>query len=58
MNGAGLGGRLVANRRNTASASQLGSREQRRYDLNVAFSGAGVNDEQIFTVYADNTEYP
>ena len=41
MNGAGLGGRLVANRRNTASASQLGSREQRRNDLNVAFSGAG-----------------
>lgn len=41
MNGAGLGGRLVANRRNTSSASQLGSREQRRYDLNVAFSGAG-----------------
>jgi len=41
MNGAGLGGRLVANRRNTANVSQLGSREQRRYDLNVAFGGAG-----------------
>lgn len=58
MNGAGLGGRLVANRRNTSSASQLGSREQRRYDLNVAFSGAGVSNEQIFTLYANNTGYP
>lgn len=58
MNGAGLGGRLVANRRNTASATQLGNREQRRYDLNVSFGGAGVNNEQIFTLYADNTGYP
>ena len=41
MNGAGLGGRLVANRRNTASATQLGNREQRSYDLNVSFGGAG-----------------
>lgn len=37
MNGAGAGGRLVANRRATDSATQLGNRDQRRYDLNVAF---------------------
>lgn len=41
MNGAGAGGRLVANRRGTRSATQLGNRNQRRYDLNVAFGGAG-----------------
>lgn len=36
MNGAGLGGRLVANRRGTASATQLGSRRQRYADLRIA----------------------
>lgn len=40
MNGAGAGGRLVANRRG-GSGSQLGNRNQRRYDLNVAFGGTG-----------------
>lgn len=38
MNGAGMGGRLVANRQNTRSASQLGNRDQKRYDLRVAFA--------------------
>jgi len=44
MNGAGLGGRLVAARGKQAAqgrTSQLGNRDQRRYDLNVAFGGAG-----------------
>ena len=44
MNGAGAGGRLVARR--TAEGvikgrSQLGSREQRRQDLRMAFRVAG-----------------
>lgn len=42
MNGAGLGGRLIANRSNTASATQLGNRDQRRYDLRVAFAVRGA----------------
>lgn len=44
MNGAGTGGRLVA-RRTAAGViegrSQLGSREQRRQDLRMAFRVAG-----------------
>lgn len=43
MNGAGAGGRLVANRRATASATQLGNRDQRRYDLRVAYGVRGAN---------------
>lgn len=43
MNGAGAGGRLVANRRGTASATQLGNRDQRRYDLRVAYGVRGAN---------------
>lgn len=39
MNGAGLGGRLVANRRGVGS--QLGSREMRRTDLRAAFGAGG-----------------
>ena len=42
MNGAGAGGRLVANRnRNSRSATQLGNREQRRADLRAAFGVKG-----------------
>lgn len=43
MNGAGAGGRLVSNRRGTASATQLGNRDQRRYDLRVAFGARSAN---------------
>lgn len=42
MNGAGAGGRLVANRRG-GSGSQLGNRDQRRYDLRKAFAVRGAN---------------
>lgn len=41
MNGAGVGGRLVARRTPSgvvAGRSQLGSREQRRQDLRMAFA--------------------
>ena len=41
MNGAGAGGRLVANRRGTASATQLGSRRQRYSDLRTSFGLSG-----------------
>lgn len=38
MNGAGAGGRLVANRqRNSSSMSQLGNRSQRYRDIRKAF---------------------
>lgn len=42
MNGAGAGGRLVA-RRGGAGTTQLGNRDQRRYDLRVAFGVRGAN---------------
>lgn len=42
MNGAGAGGRLVANRRGTGG-SQLGSRDQRRYDLRLAYGVRNAN---------------
>lgn len=41
MNGTGAGGRLVANRRGTASATQLGSRRQRYADLRVSLGMSG-----------------
>ena len=41
MNGAGAGGRLVANRRGTASTTQLGSRRQRYADLRVSMGFNG-----------------
>ena len=37
MNGAGAGDRLVARRGGEAGTTQLGNRDQRRYDLRVAF---------------------
>ena len=48
MNGAGAGGRLVANRRGTASATQLGSRRQRYSDLRTSF-GLSASYEQSRT---------
>lgn len=43
MNGAGAGGRLVARRGGEAGTTQLGNRDQRRYDLRVAFGVRGAN---------------
>lgn len=43
MNGAGAGGRLVARRGGTAGTSQLGSRDQRRYDLRLAYGVRNAN---------------
>lgn len=39
MNGAGVGGRLVSNRR---GGTTLGNREQRRNDLRYAFRNMGT----------------
>ena len=63
MNGAGAGGRLVARRGGEAGTSQLGNREQRRYDLRVSFGVRGqmaqtVSYEQVCSYNADNTQYP
>lgn len=43
MNGAGAGDRLVARRGGEAGTTQLGNRDQRRYDLRVAFGVRGAN---------------
>lgn len=43
MNGAGAGGRLVARRGGEAGTTQLGNRDQRWYDLRVAFGVRGAN---------------
>lgn len=62
MNGAGAGGRLVARRGGEAGTTQLGNRDQRRYDLRVAFGVRGAKwfkwlaYEQVCPYNADNTQ--
>lgn len=51
MNGAGAGGRLVANRRGTASATQLGSRRQRYSDLRTSFGSSYEQSRTSESIY-------